>query len=701
MNKKTRNRTRTTQIAVASLLAAALLAAPLAGAPAAAHAQATDRTATLPLLSAGTPGAPVAAAATGTASQTPAVDAKAVKAFADEFFARKDVKDILSGAIAVVVKDDQVLLNAGYGYADAAAKKPIDPNETLFRAASISKAVTSTGLMQLVEQGKVDLHGDITQYLPGVKIVNKTGVPVTVEHLLTHTTGFEFTDSGSDMNPNAQPLSLDESVKRNAPTVVRKPGEAYRYDNLAFNIQGLIIQNVTGQPFEQYMQEHVFAPLQMKNATYLLDAASAKKLATGYDAQGKPLDAYQLNPAISPDGSMLITGSDLANFMIAHLNDGAFGGKQVLKPETAKSMLETHYEAAPGIPIMGYGFESFFHHMQNGQYVMGKGGDLPGYHSWMWLMPEQNVGALILSTSDASAELRTMFFDAFMDRFYPKKAGSQPSAPSFTKEQLTKFEGFYSSLRVPLLATKVAAGDGVLLVDDALGTHTLKPTGPLTFEDEAGQIAAFKQDDKGNITYMYYTSPDSLAQKLPKKPAYSDVPDDSPYAADINLLRTLDAFDDDEAAAFEPERAITRAEFVAIAARVAGVMPSKSPAAFPDLRNHPLATHVQTVYELGVLTGVPGQNFEPDRAIAREEAAVVAYRLATGLLGAKPASAKLTTAPSKWADEAVQFVVAFGWHGPEVTKAASGAAEYRPGAAMTKQEAAALYGSLLRSILGQ
>ncbi|WP_148932582.1 serine hydrolase [Paenibacillus methanolicus] len=697
MSKKIRNRTRTTQIAVTSLLVAALLAAPVAGAPATAQAA----PAALQLPAAGIAGLPAAAATTGTTAQAPAVDAKAVQAFTDEFFARKDVKDILSGAIAVVVKDDKVLLNAGYGYADVAAKKPIDPNGTLFRTASISKAITSTGLMQLVEQGKVDLHGDITKYLPGVNIVNKTGVPVTVEHLLTHTTGFEFTDSGTDANPDAaKPLSLDEFVKRNAPTVVRKPGEVYRYDNLAFNIQGLIIENVTGQPFEQYIQEHVFAPLQMNNATYLLDETSGKKLATGYDGQGKPLGAYQLSPAISPDGSMLASGSDLANFMIAHLNDGAFGGKRVLKAETAKSMLETHYEAAPGVPIMGYGFESFFHNMQNGQYVMGKGGDLPGYHSWMWLIPEHNVGGLILSTSDASVELRTLYFDAFMDRFYPKKAGNAPTAPAFTKQQLTKFEGLYSSLRMPLMATKVTAGDGVLLVDDALGSHTLKPTAPLTFEDESGQIAAFKEDDKGNIAYIYYSSPDSLSQKLVEKPAYTDVQGDSPYAPDINLLRSLGAFEDDGAAAFEPERAITRAEFVAIVARIAGIMPSKNPVAFPDMRDHSLATLVQTVYELGVLTGVPGQNFEPDRAITREEAAIVAFRLATGLIGAAPAPAKLATAPSKWADDAVQFVVSAGWHGPEVTKDASGAAEYRPRASMTKQEAAALYGTLLRGILG-
>ncbi|MFC4103211.1 serine hydrolase [Paenibacillus xanthanilyticus] len=697
MSKKIRNRARTTQIAVASLLAAALLAAPVAGAPAAAHAASSAQQ----LPAAGTTSLPAAAAAQGTTAQTPVVDAKAVQAFADEFFARKDVKDILAGAIAVVVKDDKVLLNAGYGYADVAAKKPIDPNGTLFRFASISKAVTSTGLMQLVEQGKVDLHGDITKYLPGVNIVNKTGVPVTVEHLLTHTTGFEFTDSGMDANPVAsKPLSLSEFVQRNAPTVVRKPGDVYRYDNLAFNIQGLIIENVSGQPFEQYMQEHVFAPLQMNNATYLLDETSGKSLATGYDGKREPLDVYQLTPAISPDGSMLATGSDLANFMIAHLNDGAFGGKRVLKAETAKSMLETHYEAAPGVPIMGYGFESFFHNMQNGQYVMGKGGDLAGYHSWMWLLPEHNVGGLILSTSDASTELRTLFFDAFMDRFYPKQAGNPPAGPALTKQQLAKFEGLYSSLRTPLLATKVAAGDGVLLVEDALGSHTLKPTGPLTFEDESGQIAAFKEDDKGSIAYIYYTSPDSLSQKLVEKPAYADVPVDSPYAADINLLRSLGAFKDDGATAFEPERAVTRAEFVAIMARIAGVMPSKNPVAFPDVRDHSLAALVQTVYELGVLTGVPGQNFEPDRAITREEAAVVAYRLATGLIGAAPQTAKLATAPSKWANDAVQFVVAAGWHGPEVTKDASGAAEYRPGAAMSKQEAAALYGTLLRGILG-
>ncbi|KKO55355.1 serine hydrolase [Paenibacillus sp. DMB20] len=648
--------------------------------------------------------AQTAISAVGTAATerigAPSLSSKEVKAFADMYFAKPQVSEKLAGALVVIVKDDKVLLNTGYGYADLESKKKIDPDRTLFRMASITKSVTATAIMQLVENGKIDLKRDIAAYMPDVKIANKTGKPVTVEHLLTHTTGFDFTDINSVPPHIIQKgeISLADFIRVNAPAVVRTPGEVYRYDNLASSMQGYIVQKVSGEPFEDYVEKHIFTPLKMEHAAFRMDNDVLADLAMGYNVDQHPIKPYPNVPTIAPEGGMFASGTDMANFITAHLNKGRFGSSRIMKEETAKLMHQTHYDAA-GIPLTSYGFESFFHSSHNGQTVIGKGGDLEGYHSWLWLLPDRNVGGLIVVNSDASASIRDEFFAAFMDHFYPKKQEQEKDFP-LNQEQLQKFEGTYRSLRIPVAVTQVTAGQGELLVMDALGEHKLKPVGPLRFVDENGTPAAFKEDENGEVAYIYYTAMDSMSEKLTKPAAYTDVPEDNPYAKDIYFVRSLQAFGDEGESTFRPDEPITRAEFVSVISRLTGMKPTETASPFKDMLGHPLAGHVQNVAGLGAVTGTPSQNFEPDRAILRQEAAAIIWRTAHNALGLTAVPAKLSTKPAGWADEAVQFMVGNGVHGPEVTKDASGAADYRPTDKLLRKEAAAIYTKLIQQVFG-
>lgn len=140
---------------------------------------------------------PTASASALKQQATRATEAKEVEAFADQFFNQPKIKEQLTGAAVVLVKNDQVLLEKGYGYADISSKKPIDPEKTVFRVASISKLFTATAVMQLAEQGAIDLQADLQTYLGDLKIVNKTNKTLTMEHLLTHTSGFDYTDSAA------------------------------------------------------------------------------------------------------------------------------------------------------------------------------------------------------------------------------------------------------------------------------------------------------------------------------------------------------------------------------------------------------------------------------------------------------------------------------------------------------------------------
>ncbi|MFB9328928.1 serine hydrolase [Paenibacillus aurantiacus] len=676
-----RNKTKKTQAVLSSIVAVTLLIVP-AGAYAQAHSS------------------PSAIAAAAAASPATAVNAQEVQAFADAYFARPEVQANLAGALVVVVKGNDVLINQGYGYADIAAKRKIDPDQTLFRMASISKVVTATAVMQLEEQGKIDLTKDISAYMPDIRIPNRTGTPVTAEHLLTHTAGFDYTDVYR-IPPDHQgtEVSIDELIRANLPSVVRKPGEAYRYDNLGYTMLGSIVQHAAKQPFEDYIQQRLFDPLQMKHATFRMDEQVLAHAATGYQADMKPLEPYPIMPTIAPGGGMFATGSDMVNFIKAHLNEGQFGGTRILKEDTSKLMHQQHYELAPGVPIMAYGFESFFHRSHNGQYVIGKGGDLEGYHSWLWLMPEQNVGGLIVVNSDASIGIRQQFFDAFMDHFYPDQPRSQPQPDTaLPADQLAAFEGTYRSLRAPILALKVTAVNGKLQVSDSSGTHKLRAISPPLFEDDNGSPAAFKTDAEGNVAYIYYSSPDSMYEKVEEAAPYSDVSEESPYAADIQFLRSMQAFDDEGALSFRPEEPMTRAEFVSILARFSGQRPSPDPVAFRDAQGHPLASWIQTAAELGGLTGTGKQLFEPDRPITRQEAASYLWRVANNEIGLPSVETKLSAPPAAWAKEGVHYIVAKGMYGPEIKTDASGAVDFQPVRVMTRQEAAAMYARFIQKL---
>lgn len=627
---------------------------------------------------------------------TPILSAKEVKAFTDAYFAKPKVSDMLAGALVVIVKDDKVLLNTGFGYANLETKNKIDPDRTLFRMASISKSITATAIMQLVEEGKIDLKQDITTYMPDINIVNNTGKPVTVEHLLTHTTGFDYTDSDSvppQFIKNGE-VSLADFIQANTPKVVRLPGEVYRYDNLASSMQGYIVERVSGQPFEDYVNTHIFEPLQMKRATFRMDKDIITNLATGYNLNREPIQPYPNMPTIAPEGGMFATGTDMANFIITHLNKGEFGASRILKEETVRLMHQTHVDAA-GIPLMSYGFESFLHKSHNGQTVIGKGGDLNGYHSWLWLLPDQNMGGMIVVNSDASIPIREDFFTAFMNHFYPEQQ-IQKNDYSLNQEHLNSFEGFYRSLRTPLITTQVKAIPGGLSVLDVQGEHKLTPVGPLLFVDEKGTPAAFKQDDTGDVAYMYYTAIDSMSEKLAEPSLYNDVTEENPYAKDIYFVSSLKAFGDQQSSTFRPDEPITRAEFVSVISRLAGIKPNSNIGSFHDLQGHPLAGHVQNVVDMGAVTGMPSQSFEPDRPITRQEAAVIIWRAAHNMLGAEAVPAKLSSQPADWADEAVQFMVGAGLHGPDVSLDANGAAEYRASDKLLRKEAAAIYARLIQ-----
>ncbi|MEN1986072.1 serine hydrolase [Paenibacillus hubeiensis] len=618
-----------------------------------------------------------------------------VEQFADEFFNRPDIQKKLVGAAFVVVADNKVLLNKGYGFSDLETKSLVDPDQTIFRMASISKVMTATAVMQLVEQGKIDLDENIEQYLEGIPIKNQTGSPLTMRHLMTHTTGFDYTDY---ISSNNEEQSLEQFIQENMPTVVRTPGESYRYDNFAFNLQGYILQQVAGDPFEEYVQKHVFEPLGMNNSDFRMTEQIKKNLATGYGTDGQPKEQYPNVPFIVPDGGMFGTSSDMARFMLAHLNGGRLGNAEILSTSTTEEMHRTQVSIQEQVPTMALGFEKFYRHAYNGQLVIGKGGDLPGYHSWMWLMPDQKVGGFVITNSDASQDIREELFTAFMDHYFPQEKQEEQEWPLDANE-LDAFVGTYRHLRQPFLFFDIKKQAGKLSISGPNGTHTLKPVGDLLFVDEEGNQAAFKKDDEGEIIDLDYIAPDSWFAKIPDLPKYVDVGNDA-YSEAIYTSAKLFMQDDNEKqdSRFFPEEAVTRGEFAYQLLKFANVKPSEKPPFFKDIEGHKYGASIQKLAEIGVLTGTSDEMFHPDRIITRQEAATILWRLSSSFNMPK-VSAKIADHPAPWAEEAVKFVVGAGIYGPDVTTSNTGVVNYRSQDSLLRKEAAVIWDRFIKVLI--
>ncbi len=354
----------------------------------------------------------------------PATEPKAAPLTADDVGAWLDgfmpvalARGGIAGAVVVVVKDGSVLFEKGYGYADLAARTPVDPKTTLFRPGSVSKLFTWTAVMQQVEAGKLDLDADVNKYLD-YKIPPRDGKPLTLRNIMTHTTGFEEAVRGL-ITTKATQVSLGDTLKSWVPTRVFDAGTTPAYSNYGAGLAGYIVERVSGEPFEKYIENHIYKPLGMEHATFEqpLPERLAPFMSKGYADASKPAKPFEFvnNP---PAGSMAAAGDDMAKFMIAHLQDGKLGDATILKPETAQLM----HNSRTSIMAPLNGIELGFYDQDiNGHRVIAHGGDTGYFHSNLTLFLDDHVG-LFVSLNSAGipgSSVRGMLFNGFADRYFP------------------------------------------------------------------------------------------------------------------------------------------------------------------------------------------------------------------------------------------------------------------------------------------
>jgi CubicO group peptidase (beta-lactamase class C family) len=325
----------------------------------------------------------------------------------------------IAGAVVAIVKDGQVLTERGYGYADVAAKKPVDPKLTLFRPGSVSKLLTWTAVMQQVEQGKIDLDADVNQYLD-FKIPARHGKPVTMRNLMQHTAGFEEQAKGIIAEDSTLP-SFEALLKAWVPKRVYAPGTTPAYSNYGASLAGYIVERISGEPFDEYIDKHVLQPLEMEHSSFRqpLPPALAPLMSKGYRVASDAPGGFEIvGPA--PAGALSSPGEDMAHFMIAHLQNGEYHGKRILSAATAQMMHASPLTLLPPLDRMELGF---FETNVNGHEVIGHLGDTEYFHTSLHLFLKENVGFYLslnsLGTDGAAGNLRSALFQDFADRYFP------------------------------------------------------------------------------------------------------------------------------------------------------------------------------------------------------------------------------------------------------------------------------------------
>lgn len=451
-------------------------------------------------------------------------DPEELEVFLDSVMGENLEGDHIPGATVAVVKDGELLFAKGYGYADLKDREPVVAGETLFRVGSVGKPFTATAVMQLVEEGRLDLSADVNTYLEDFEIPDTYPKPITLHHLLTHTAGFEervkgvYARNADDIRP------LGEYLADDMPARVRPPGEFAAYSNYGVTLAGYIVEQVSGMPYDRYVEENILKPLEMHHTTTRQPPPPelAGNVSVGYTYQNGGYETEEFEfYNIAPAGSMSATATDMAKFMISHLQDGRYGDERILQEATAQEMHRRHFSNDPKVNGIGYGFMEMD---RNGQRTVMHGGETSWFRTALWLFPEQDVGLFVSYNSAGGEEAREQLFDAFLDRYYPAPDPPTGKPPADFRERADRFTGSYWPTRaaqttpeklnaLTQMRSVSVAGDGTLLTRPLRGDpQRWVEVRPLVFREVDGHgTLVFREDGQGRITHFFFDVPQTWA----------------------------------------------------------------------------------------------------------------------------------------------------------------------------------------------
>jgi CubicO group peptidase (beta-lactamase class C family) len=391
--------------------------------------------------------------------------------FIDGFFAGIQKDWQIPGMVFIAVRDGEVLYKRGYGHTSLDTVTEVSPDKTLFRVGGISKLVTATAIMQLAEKGRLGLDDDVNTYLRRWKLPNAFDEPVTIRSLLTHTGGFDGKQLETCASDASDERNFAAHLTKIMPARYAPPGKYFGCSNMGYALLGSIVERYSRQSFPSAAKRHVFTPLGMSSSTFSPSEEEMSLLAAGYDSERNEVPyAYHWDlPAVS----MSSTARDMGRFMLAQLDEGRLGRGRVLSAMYAGSMLRTHFTPHPAIDGSGLGY---LERRVGGVRTMQISGRIPGYSSFLMLIPEKRFG-LFYAANVSDLSFSGDLANAVVSRFFPTEppAGAAPLNGSAIPDDVA---GYYRTNRISrhtaekitkFLASqiRVTVRDGALLL-----THT-------------------------------------------------------------------------------------------------------------------------------------------------------------------------------------------------------------------------------------
>lgn len=426
----------------------------------------------------------------------------------------------IPGTVVAIVKNGKIVFIKGYGYANLNEKKPMTPDKTKIRIASVTKLFTANAVMQLVEKNKINLNADVNDYLNEFKLKNPYKDKVTMAQLLTHTSGID-NDCIKDLSVKESDVKpISQFLKARMLPVVRKPGTVIQYSSYGTALAGCIVEEVSGQSCAEYIKNNILDPLEMHNTDFEMNPAD---LAQGYVRNGRMLEEKELKGYFNlyPVGGIVSTGEDMAKFMIAHLNNGQYNGRRIMQASTALSMHQRHAGFDALLPGTCYGFAEGY---TNGIRSIGHPGYAPdGFSTELCLLPEKNVGIFITVNQGYDNSVPQEFVNDFIGHYYPESKINngrveKRETPNkeivgtyrfgeYTRSTINKGDIFGAGEEVDI---SINGNDVIIKGVDPFTRKTFITNAiqiaPMVLKSADGEYFVFKKDEKGKVAYMAQTS---------------------------------------------------------------------------------------------------------------------------------------------------------------------------------------------------
>lgn len=454
-----------------------------------------------------------------------------LESWLDGYFPYALARDDIAGAAVVVVRGGEIVALRGYGLADVATCRRVDPEVTLFRTGSVGKLFTWTAVMQQVEAGRLELDRDVNDYLD-FRIPPRDGKPVTLRNLMTHTPGFEEAIKRLVTDRPERLATPEAYLKAWTPERIFPPGEVPAYSNYGVTLAGYLVERVSGESYDAYVERHIFEPLGMARSTtrQILPEAFREHVSQGYMLGSAPARPFELF-GVSPAGGSTTTVADMARFMIAWLQEGELEGARILTAETARQALGTRHPIVPPLNGMLLGF---FEQGFGGRRIVGHDGDSQYFHSSLNLYPDEDVGVYLVINSTgrdgAAAILPASFISGFSDRYFPEPAIESTVGAAAAAAHARQMAGTYMSSRGQesnffsvlgfLTQVKVAVDeDGGLLVPallDARGEPMKwREVRPYVWQQVGGKERLAARVERGRIEMFSVDSASPFLVMLP------------------------------------------------------------------------------------------------------------------------------------------------------------------------------------------